>query len=466
MERGMRFRIVTAAVLLVFLFFGTAHADQEIYVSKGVKGFNIIPRVAVHTERGDIMVVWTNQEPGTTNLKVYARWLKQKKNGKYKMKKARLISSSDGWNANAQVVFVPWKNQYFVFWDTYNYFNGLVSGEILGRRVNKRGKGKGPIKTLVSDSRSNNWPRAIVSEESLQSLDIAPEDRRIVLTWSAFPTSFDDQEGGIRVLHLNENMDVVGGSALLEQTRLLPSSAFDGVKSSPTTLENRAFTSDARYSSNYGLSISTELGGGNWKANFQYYDSESETAEQGNVGNRFEYEDRGRPRVFLSPRRDGTIYGVAVRRVQGTNQVEVRRFVLVPDPTQMQIPSLNYAGDGFKGKPGANDSTSIKGEDMVRLNLGYNSYLNRFSTGVSSPALKDIEVAAWIYSDEDSIYWQPVTVLNDGKLQFGDAEEVAGHDGELSWLEATDIPGTDEFAIAWSRNVSGSSKEIHVTIVN
>lgn len=145
-------------ILVAALVFAAAPAvaQQDIHVSKKVKNFNFNPRAAVNPTNGDVLVTWTEIKPGDSSYSQVWAALLQRKNGTFKLRKARRVSPSAGYHGNARPTWVPANKEYLVVWDTRRV--ATEPSDVLGRVVNKKGKPKGSALTLVGDGNTNYGP--------------------------------------------------------------------------------------------------------------------------------------------------------------------------------------------------------------------------------------------------------------------------------------------------------------------
>lgn len=149
-------------------------ADQNIFISKKLKGSNHSPTLAVNTKTGDVLVVWCQQAVGNNNdVKIYAM-LCQRKGSSYRARKPWLVSKGTESYASAFAAYNPDKNNYLVAW---HQFSGLRT--VSTRIVKAKGKPKGKIYTPVSSNRQEGWPVLQYTGDS----KVGP----YLLVFSAFP---------------------------------------------------------------------------------------------------------------------------------------------------------------------------------------------------------------------------------------------------------------------------------------
>jgi hypothetical protein len=145
---------MAAAVVLLSLTLVAPVSAQDVLFSKKVTGTNIAPRQAVNETTGDVLVTWNRIAADATTSEVWGALWRRSKDGSFgKPRKARLLSSAKGYNANARAVWLADEKAYLVVWDTWRVPGSPA--DILGRVVKKNGKPKGAVLTLVADGGEN-----------------------------------------------------------------------------------------------------------------------------------------------------------------------------------------------------------------------------------------------------------------------------------------------------------------------
>ena len=111
----------TLLCFVCFWMFATfVQADQSILVSKKVPLDNFSPNFAVNPNTGNVLVVWTQGDGNDDSYsRVWAVLLKRLASGKYKRRKARMISPDSGYHTNIRAAWIPGNNEFFTVWDTW-----------------------------------------------------------------------------------------------------------------------------------------------------------------------------------------------------------------------------------------------------------------------------------------------------------------------------------------------------------
>ncbi|HUX07333.1 MAG TPA: hypothetical protein VMX35_08475 [Acidobacteriota bacterium] len=117
----MRKYIIIPAITL-FLFFvactGLCADEQSFSISRNVEYDNYPVRVAVNTDTGDILVVWLNIKTAD-NKRLYAALCKLSKSGKFKVRKARMLSGTESFIWNFDIAYNPLDKSYMGVCDAY-----------------------------------------------------------------------------------------------------------------------------------------------------------------------------------------------------------------------------------------------------------------------------------------------------------------------------------------------------------
>ena len=206
-------------LLLLPTFTSATLADQNLHVSKGIEGFNFSARFAINPTNGDVYAVWDQNINNASNSRVWGRLIKRKANGSYAMKKATMLSSASGWNLNANVAYIPWKDEFLVVWDKFGFDTGLVPGPIQARVVNKKGKAKKPAFNIVSDKRANGWAFACPVPGANAAGPAA--SGTVYMVYSAYPTSTADKQAGLRVVQLDSKYKATNHTKLIIKSSLM-----------------------------------------------------------------------------------------------------------------------------------------------------------------------------------------------------------------------------------------------------
>ncbi|HUX08325.1 MAG TPA: hypothetical protein VMX35_13550, partial [Acidobacteriota bacterium] len=146
-----RLKSLTISLLLVALLTAGLHAadiDQSFSISKKLDLENRFPSVSMNTETGDILVVWVKKDDDDiSNAKIYGALCVKNKAGKYKAKKARLISApGDICEWHPKAAYNPDDDSYLVVWSSYP--------NIRIRKVSKTGRAAAGINTFTAGADS------------------------------------------------------------------------------------------------------------------------------------------------------------------------------------------------------------------------------------------------------------------------------------------------------------------------
>lgn len=459
---------VTLAVFLVIIFSTlvvyAAPLKKDLTVSKGVSGWNVIPRMAVNQDSGDILVTWTQQIVGTKNVRIWVRLLKRKDDGNYVLKPARMASASTGWNANSHVVYVPWKNRYVVFWDTFDFTQGLAKSQIKARMVNTKGKPVKSVITVVDDNRANNWPRAVVLDGQT-TLGPAKERKEVYLTWTAFPTSKGDKDAGLVSMRLSAGFKGTSDKEVIFPVKI------NAFASPPnfgfTDLDAGVYTTDIQPHRNwFTVAFEKQTDGTRYDPN----EMQPMAAYLGWVTP----EDSGKSPEWFSMGQDtggGTLIpnptnGDDVIGSFGNTRSSL--FVRGSFDAEFQDDVFNGDLDGYL-LIGNAASGSIDGAYLPR------NYDNEMCTtrDADLPLMRNspekgvnaakTTIGYWVYSAGNNIKTQQMQFKKNGKIVVKKtSQNRVFHAGKLAWLTAEGIFDTGAVAIAWQRNVSASSREIRM----
>ena len=146
-----RLKCLTISILLVALLTAGLHAadiDQIFSISKKLDLQNRYPRVAIDPETGNAFVVWVKKDDdGITNAKIYGALCVKNKAGKYKAKKAGLMSApGDICEWHPKAAYNPDDDSYLVVWSSYP--------NIRIRKVSKTGRAAAGINTFTAGADS------------------------------------------------------------------------------------------------------------------------------------------------------------------------------------------------------------------------------------------------------------------------------------------------------------------------
>jgi hypothetical protein len=454
------------ALLSLSLLAQAAPLKKDLTVSKGVSGRNVIPRMAVNQETGDILVTWTQQLPGTSNLRIWVRLLKHKGDGQYVMKAAKMASASSGWNANSHVVYVPWKKRYLVTWDTFDFNKGLSRSKIMGRLVNTNGKPVKSVITIVDDGRANNWPRAVVLEGQT-TLGPPEAVKEVYLTFTAFPTEKGDKNAGLAVLRLKSTF-----KASSERDIIFPVE-INSFASPPdfalTDLDAGVYTTDIQAHRNwFSIAFERQTDGTRYdpfvsqpmSGYLGWYSRGVEGASPGNDSNWLIAQNEGGGGTIIQ---DPTNADDAVGAFGTT-----RASLFVRGTFSAEFLDDAYSGD-LDGYLLIGSQNDIDGAYLPR---NYDSELCQ-NRNADLPLLRNSEgkrvnaaktsFGYWVFNAGNNIKTQLLQFKKNGKIVVKKSSmNRVFHGGKLGWLTAEGVFESGVVAIAWQRNVNNDNREIKV----
>jgi len=164
---------------------------QNLLLSKGVKGENRDPAIAVDPRTGNVLVVWYQNDP-KGGQHVWASLLRRKGSGKYKKPRVRRLSSGVSPQSDLQVGWIEANKEFFVIWDHALLDGGPTVKRIFGVPVNaKTGRRVGKVKTLVADDDNHASPVFVtgLANESGGSRKVGSVGR---IVWRREPRSNDN----------------------------------------------------------------------------------------------------------------------------------------------------------------------------------------------------------------------------------------------------------------------------------
>lgn len=186
---------MVATILVCLLAPAVLRAADQVNVSAGVAGANMLSEMAVDARTGNVLVVWMNRDFAAGTSGIWGRLARRTANG-YSLKKAIKLSGEEPYNANPDVTYVPEAGEFLVVWDTASPTGVLAASPILGRIVNARGKAKGAPFSVVDNLRRNQVPRLALAEGSGVSPANHVDLIRFICT--SYPTPEDPDAGGVK----------------------------------------------------------------------------------------------------------------------------------------------------------------------------------------------------------------------------------------------------------------------------
>ena len=488
----------TISLLVVICLAASAaeslHAAKSLDVTKGVDGRNIIPRLAFNPETGDILVVWTQQVPGTSNIKVWVRLFKRKASGKYKRKKAVMLTGA-GWNANAHVIWVPWLGRFLVTWDTFDFTLPLASSPIVGQFVKAKGKPKGKVKTLVDDGRADTWPKAfafIGQDPDDNTAAAADPVQSIILTYTAFPTKPNQKRTGLAFTRLSNKLKQKGitrhllpptvtGSAPLSINQILDRPFItknlyfeEGAPGDPDAGVGEFMFGVQVTSPSHGPLFDADLpglahvplgkcGSGLFRQRYRWLEKRGQTAIKPTS---IESDDCGEELVPIPTPTGSRVDCAAFGQTPNTmivgafepqtledllNEAALEGFIHVGDPEANAV-SGTYRPQNFgNGIPAQNvdvpprQRSEPPNEDHWRALAG------------------DDPFAHFIYPKGNWIYKRDLTLDENAETPIRvskDAVKLFKTGDKIRWLESDSLPEMDVRAIVWGKFESGSDEEV------
>jgi hypothetical protein len=139
----MDFKKLLLTGIILILYSMTALAQFEYFtVSKNTPLMNMSPSVAVENGKGNFVVVW-EQRDSDFNVSVYSAFCVVKAGNKIKVKKPVLLSDAGEKNRNPRIAYDPVSRTFLVVWEKYEIEGTNRATNLIGRRLNRRGKPMG-----------------------------------------------------------------------------------------------------------------------------------------------------------------------------------------------------------------------------------------------------------------------------------------------------------------------------------
>ncbi len=201
------FRSFALVCVLLLLFSAVAAAQsnpREISVSKNLGLYNWSPSAAVCDTNADVLVVWEQWDrSGGEVSSIYAAMCSRRSNGKYKVRKAVCLSSKTDFNSEPGVAFNSSGKSYLVVWEKRDIVGGAItSSNIVGRKLNLKGKPVGPVFNITSSYDSDDEDVIITCIDPPANADFEH-----VIAWFHTPNFGEERltESGIFTAGLSED---------------------------------------------------------------------------------------------------------------------------------------------------------------------------------------------------------------------------------------------------------------------
>ena len=169
MQRGMDG--IAAALVSILICAGiSAAADEQAFsISKDIEFTNGYHRLAVNSTTGDVVAAWLNVD--SSNIKsVYTAFCQRLKNGKFKVKKAILLSRSADIARKLDVQYNPMDDSYLVVWDAFESADHAGPQNIFAQRLSNRGRKRGSKIQVTESGKSYACPEI----HFIESIPVAP----------------------------------------------------------------------------------------------------------------------------------------------------------------------------------------------------------------------------------------------------------------------------------------------------
>lgn len=186
-------RVAAFALCLMIVASGVAFsADKTFSISKSLPKVNSHQRMAVNSQTGDVLIVFSQSDPADNDFgQIYAVLCKRLENGKYKVKKAQLVSPATGTHGRPDVAYNPATNQFIVIWDTMQVEADRLTQatKVFSRLLNAVGKPVGAPVTTLDSKRGDSF----VYVHTITSSAAPAADATFLLLWNRYPIGWDNR---------------------------------------------------------------------------------------------------------------------------------------------------------------------------------------------------------------------------------------------------------------------------------
>ena len=162
--------VIPAFAIVVLIVTAVCRADEQAFsISKDMEYENGYHRMAVSSRTGDVVVAWLNIESAEAK-RVYAAFCKRLKSGKFRVKKAILLSNKVDNVCKIDVGYNPIDDSFLVVWDSYEgakYANPL---NIFSQRLSNKGKKRGGRTQVTETGTSYGSPEI----HYIEGIPVAP----------------------------------------------------------------------------------------------------------------------------------------------------------------------------------------------------------------------------------------------------------------------------------------------------
>jgi hypothetical protein len=466
------------AMMFVFLFAARSEAQkaQTKVISNTKAGRNILPRAAVNTKTGDVLIVWTNISANESARTVWSVLAVKQANDRFKFRSAKLISPNSGFHTNPDVIYVPWINRYMVYWDTLDITKGFTASKIMARRVVANGNPDGKVKTIINDGKANTYPRLVVHEDFIPSKK-SKFVKRVFLFYSAYPVNTAQKQVGLTAFRINDNLTRNGNKVVMHKIRLIPGVASAAqITLDVDDVNQLVFMSDTKGYWNYAVGafdIYVKPGGVTmsgpeynddfpcplqWRGTLDIGFCQITTPPGGVPvynGNRNQYRaNYGSPNIgpsFFEPSSlyltaghtegEVRVFGCDPRWKANTDQTQLNRYV-VEGPGETPLLEDTFV----PGPPIYGNAPPIPEVD-IQLNG-------------TKPALLETARHLTVYSKNGALWQQAVTERSDEELFVSKPSKLFNHGKKLFWLVVDRVPTKDTVFVVWQKNFNKSKAEV------
>jgi hypothetical protein len=137
----MKRAYVFLSLILLGIFSTCAFSgdEQSFSISKSIEYSNYPVRLAVNTNTGDVLVVWMNIKAADSK-RLYAALCKLSKSGKFRVKKAGMLSGDKAFIGNFDVAYNPLDNSYMVVADAHESSDFNSPTNLYSQKLDGKGK--------------------------------------------------------------------------------------------------------------------------------------------------------------------------------------------------------------------------------------------------------------------------------------------------------------------------------------
>lgn len=212
-------QIIASAVSLVCVATVSVGAkdEQPFSVSKQLPYYNGYHYLAVNSKTGDVLVAWINIESGNSK-KVYTAFCKRKKNNKYTVRKAILVSNPNRIARKVDVAYNPVDNSFVVVWDLQEG-KIMYPSNLFSQKLGSKGKKIGGATQLTPSGISYSSP-AIHYAPPSPSLPPTAKGYYLI-AYDFNPNTMESNKAGVYTTYLGADGKMTGWTPVLVSPGIL-----------------------------------------------------------------------------------------------------------------------------------------------------------------------------------------------------------------------------------------------------